>query len=468
MSKLDEAFLNPTVRAENHLNKVLETDELAPDIVVLDQKLQGMHMPESLDEPSPEGETLETEDSLVQIDVAEARFEEPILQTESTREKVRLLICTTDASVLEEGSVAYRRIVDQRDLFLEIHVIVLMYGRTTAEVVTIRLFDTIWIYQTNSRSWWKLSYDAYRIAESQLVFSGGFRADIVVAEDLFEAGIVGLLLSRKYERPFQVHVYEDFFDPQFVDLLEHPLLYTWASRYVLVRSTSVRVKTEFQRLAVIKKYPELEPVTEVLPNYYNLDVWRDQEPQISLSTTYPQFNFIILHVSSMQASSHTHEVMLGAAPILRRYATIGLVIVGNGPLRSFLERQAIALGLQNQIEFIPASEDIISYMKTAHILIHLSDDGSEDDLILQAATVKLPMILNRVGLGAKLFIEGESTCFCEPENTAHIADCINMYLNENQSRSKYALNAYDIVFERIEQDYSSYIQEYSASILRSL
>jgi glycosyltransferase involved in cell wall biosynthesis len=168
----------------------------------------------------------------------------------------------------------------------------------------------------------------------------------------------------------------------------------------------------------------------------------------------------------MRTSSHSIDVLSGAAVILRRYPTIGLVIVGNGPLRAALERQVIALGVQNQVEFEPFPTEILSYIKSANVLVHLSEDGNEDDIILEAAAAKLPMIANARGIAGKLFVDGESACLCEATDIECVADNINMYLNENQNRARYALSASEIVFERIEQDYGAYLEAYSESIER--
>lgn len=170
----------------------------------------------------------------------------------------------------------------------------------------------------------------------------------------------------------------------------------------------------------------------------------------------------------MQKSSHTDEVIQGTAMLLRRYPTIGLVIVGNGPLRTQFEKQAIALGLQNQIEFEPMPSEILSHLKSAHILVHLSDDSAEDDIILSAASVKIPTVLNGQGLSGKLFVDGESTRLCHPTDITCVTDSINMYLNDNLARTQYTLKAYDTVFERIEQDYQGYLTAYAQSIERSL
>ena len=472
------SLFDPSKQESDKLNAALSSGPTTEeDLVIVDEKLRDKVLQEAAAEAhspapltTPLSDTPQVDEAVngAAIAIEDARKEAPILNTGFEREKVRLLLITKDATIIQEGSVSYRRVTDLRKMFLEIHIILLNYKEDDREAPVLRLFDNVWLYTTNSSSWWKLSYDAYHLAEAQLVFSGGFRADVIVAEDLFEAGLAGWFLSEKYGRPLQLHLYEDFYDPAFIDMQDHPILYGWSVRYLLERVESVRTKTEFQRHAVIIENADLESRTELLPSYYNLEAWRDFVPTFNLREKYPQFKFIILHVSSMRANSHSKEALFGAAKLLRRYPTIGLIMVGNGPLRPMLERHAIALGLQKQIEFEPTPPEVLSYMKSAHILLHLSEDGSEDEVILEAAVAKLPMIANVSGLAGKLFIDGESACLCAPNDVACVADNINRYLNENQDRSRFALNASEIVFERIEQDYSAYLESYRSSIERCI
>ncbi|MFZ2253456.1 MAG: glycosyltransferase [Minisyncoccia bacterium] len=461
-SGIDKELADQTAQ---DLNKVLEKGVLPEeDFVILDEKLRSSIPSEKL-ETVVEEEEVALPPSLM---ASAARTESKILDTESIRFRTRLLIFSKDLSFRQEGSESANRIADLRTQFLEIHIVLLSLKGMGEEIPAQRLYDNVWLYTTNSSSWWKQSYDAYILAREQLMFGGGFRADIIIAEDLFESGLAGWFLSKKCERPFQIHISEDFFDTEFVESQDHPVLYEWSTEYLLKHVTSVRTKTELQRKEVILKNEALESVTEVLPKYYNLAVWKDFVPTTDLRKKYPQFNFIMLHISCMQTSSHAMEVLLAASKILRRYASIGLVMVGSGPLRALLEKTAITLEVEKQVEFEPMPAEVLSHMKTANVFIHLSENTEEDDLLLEAAVAKIPIVANISGLGGKLFVDGESAALCDIQSSTCIAEGINRYLSRNQDRSSFALNASDIVFERIEQDYTGYVESYAQSIERSV
>jgi glycosyltransferase involved in cell wall biosynthesis len=351
-------------------------------------------------------------------------------------------------------------------MFAEIHVIILNEA-AEATVPTVRLSDNVWLYSTESVHWWKIGFDAHRIAREQLTFAGGFRADIIVAEDPFESGAAAHFIAEKYDRPLQVHVLEDIYDPEFKERDEHNVWRLFLAHFVLSRADCIRTVSDFVRTRIADEHPHLAEFTETLPVYYNLEAWRDMTPTINLKERYPQFKFIVLHVSSMHAKSHTGEVVQGLAPILRLYPTIGLVIVGNGPLRSSLEKQVIALGIHAQVEFEPVPDEIVSHMKSANILIHLSEDPNDDPIVLEAATVKLPMIASTASIAGTLFKDSESAFLCASADPACVSYHTKAFLNDNQARARLAMNAQESVFERIEQDYMAYLLAYRSSIERA-
>lgn len=458
----DLPSLDPAKKAGDDLNSAIQGALEDDHVVILDEKIKERLV-------TQEGEVPDTEpkEEAERIEAALARTGSRILEHETDRNGIRLLIFTKDETIPQSGSIAEKRILELADTFSEVHVVTLTM-RAKDGHDTLRIADNVWVYNTQSTYWWKMGFDAYRIANEQLTFAGGFRADVILAEDPFESGVAACFIADRYERPFQVHVTDDFYDPAFKERDDHNSLRVFMANYVLKRVDCVRTKSTSLRNQIVGEYPELHDFTEVLPTYHNLSVWRDLTPAFSLRERYPHFKFIMLHVSAMQSRSHSIEVVSGVAPILKRYPTVGLVIVGNGPLRSALEKQVIGLGIQNQVEFEPTPNEVISHMKSANILIHLSEDPEEDETILQAAAVRLPMITNTEGLAGELFTEGESAFMCANADPTCVSMRINTFLNENESRARFGLNAQEIVFERIEQDYGAYLDAYRGSIERCM
>ncbi|QQR64907.1 glycosyltransferase [Candidatus Kaiserbacteria bacterium] len=472
MSNQEDDTLNPSKRAASHLNTILDASaDVSDEVVIVDERVAERVRVRAEEAAIPEPEE-EIVPELPSVKLTEARKEESVLVHTEIRQSTRLLLITKDIHVRDEGSEIHRRITDLRNRFLEIHIVLINSVDPDSDIdtdtATERLFENVWLYPTNSSAPWKWWFQAYSIIKSQLEFSGGFRADIVIADDPAVAGMVGWYVSRKYKRPFLLHVQEDFFDKEFVGTMKYPGFYDWCVAYVLEHATHVRTDTEEQRLAVIHERPELENTVEGLPQYYPLDLWKDFQPTATLREFYPQFKFTMLHVSTMHTNSRTASVIAGAARIMHRYPALGLIIAGNGPLRAQLEANVIALGIQKQVEFLPMPEEILSYITSTNLCVHMSEDPGDDEFLLKAAMAKVPLVANAQGLGGKIFVEGESACLCEPGDVKCIADGINRYLNENQTRTHFALNAFEATLDRVEQNYGAYLEAYALSIERCM
>jgi glycosyltransferase involved in cell wall biosynthesis len=424
----------------------------------------------STDTPLPQDDvpmesTTPMEDGLTDEDGEQVLAPLPVT---SVRNNVRILICTQSLSLLTKGSLMERRILELGELFAEVHVIVLMPKVRGEERMTVRLSETVWVYTTASVHPLLVSYDAYRIATEQLMFGGGFRADLVIAEDPCESGLAGHFIAKKHGRPFQVHLSEDVFDPEWKMRDPHNWLRLHGARFLFKRSPSVRAYTEGIKRALLIEYPKLEERTEVFPVYYDLRAWRETVPEFDLKERYARFKFIILHISSMGARSHTKEVIEGVVPLMSLYPTIGLVIVGSGPLRGALEKLVSSLGMAGRIAFEPAQAEVLSHMKSAHVLIHLSEDSEEDKIVLEAASVKLPIIGLGTGIAGTLFTNGESAFLCEAPDPNAVSRYLRMFLNDNIARLQLGELALEAVLGRVEQDYDAYLRAYRASIERSL
>jgi glycosyltransferase involved in cell wall biosynthesis len=452
-------------RASNLLKDVLNAGVVDDSIVILDDKIRERGQQHKENQSVTSGDIHVSPKT---IRVSDARSAAPLLDVESDRDTVRLLIVTRNVSIRELGSLSQKHLIELGQVFNEIHVIILNERDEEETVSTVRLSDNVWIYTTESKNWWTTIYDAYKIAGTQISFAGGFRADVVIAEDPFESGIAAYSIARAHKRPFQIHVLEDIYDPSFEARDEYNALRMLSVPFILKRAQCIRTQGEFIRTALIDEYPSIASRTEVLPTYYNLQAWKDTKPQFDLHERYPQFKFIILNISTMSIRSHIQNVITSVAPLLYQYPTIGLVLVGNGPMRSAIEKQVLGLGIQNQVEFEPMPTEVISHMKSANLLIHASEDSEEDVYVLQAATVKLPMVASLSSVANALFIDGESAYLCDSNDTRTITKKINAYLNDNQVRTKFALSAQETVFERIAQDYATYVHAYRNSIERCI
>ena len=206
----------------------------------------------------------------------------------------------------------------------------------------------------------------------------------------------------------------------------------------------------------------------MLPFYFDLDQIRDLEPRFDLKKRYQQFSFIILTASPLTEGAHVDLVLNSSLKTLQRSPIIGLVIVGNGPMRDYLEERALALNIADKVMFEPWTRDLISHLKTADVYLNFGTDRNSEKRILEVAAAGLPFISVATETLTTLF-EGEEAGFICPDGDANtFSKRLDQILTNNGMRRNFGTNAQSIVFQRLENNTDSYRISYRRQIEEAL
>ncbi len=428
----------------------IPTDPAEREAAGLDAALKAMREDEEL---------LPVEDSAVDAPTDPAGAEK-ILVPVSDRQRIRLLLVTTDTSVFVEGSQLYNEYRELAEYFDELHIIVLS-DRAQALPDSLRLAERAWVYATNSRSMLFAIYDAYRIAGKQLSFAAGFRADAIAATNPFEAGIVAYLVGRRYARPVQVHVSHNPFESYFVSEREGNNWRRLAARFVLPRADCLVARSERIGEMLTKRYRDRTDRLITLPPFRDLSFFRDAQPASDLHVRYPQFKFIILAIASLHARNKIDFAIDACVHTIRQYPTVGLVIVGDGPEQGRLKKRVLAAGVHNQVVFEPESEDVVSHLKTANLLISTATSEEADATLAAAAAAGLPVLTVAGGIADTLFEDKVNAFVCPADDMVCFQACIGEFLSNNQLRTTFSINSRSAVFSVVEQDAAAYRAAYA-------
>lgn len=398
---------------------------------------------------------------VIQSSVEDELHKESVLITESSRKKTRVLFITRDVTILEEGSTAQLHFKNLADVFDEIHIIIISEPWQTKKGVE-RLEKNIWAYTTSGKYWWTQPFIAQSIARAQMQFTDGFRADVVVALDPFESGLAGLMIAEKYDREFQVHVTEDFYALEFKDKDKHNARRIKMAARVLKRAQSVRVSTVLIKEQLEKKFRHLKDVA-LLPRHYNINAIIEATETTNIKDVFPQYAFVVLFVGVLDHESTLFRAIDATRPILRS-SRIGFVVVGDGPTKKESQKRAEILGIQKQIVFEKDESKLISYLKSADILICTDTTQASDEVVIKAAAAGLPILAAKTELREDLFTDGESAFLCDKEDTVGFSQKLNKFLNANTLRTQFSDNAREIIKTRFHEDPEAYKRAYRDSI----
>ena len=135
---------------------------------------------------------------------------------------------------------------------------------------------------------------------------------------------------------------------------------------------------------------------------------------------------VILHVARLVEVKGTRYLLRAFAALARRYDSVHLVIIGDGPLRRQLQALSASLGLRDRVEFLGAlpHANVLSWARKAALLVLpgvRTRTGREEGLgmvLLEAAATGVPIIGSRLGGIPECILDGQ-TGFLVPERDEH-------------------------------------------------
>jgi glycosyltransferase involved in cell wall biosynthesis len=392
--------------------------------------------------------------------VAEAMAARPVIDQDTGRNSARVLIVTTDESLLLEGSsirTTYMELGKQLD---ELHVMCLIAreGKETFD----RVSANVWFYQVRAKNWWNLPWAARRAASEALTWNGSPRPDVIVGVDPFEAGLAARLIAKRFDRPLQYHIETDIFDPSFkLANPDNP----WRLRianYLLKRADSVRTNTRNLRDALQKSYRRIKDVS-VMPRFHNFAHILSDPPTFDLHERLTGFTFIILAFGPLSADSYLHELFSALNRLLHN-PRIGLLVVGDGPAPQLFLDKVNLLGIAKNVVFEKKASDLVSYLKTADLMIEIDPKDEGEVRVLQAAAAGLPTVMYATALRRDLFVDGVSAFVCDPGDAECLTTKTAKFINTSAMRKQVAEAAKDIAKERLHEDPAAHYQAMALAI----
>ena len=146
-------------------------------------------------------------------------------------------------------------------------------------------------------------------------------------------------------------------------------------------------------------------------------------------------------IARMNTRSKNHRTFLRAAARLRgRFPALEFVLVGDGPLRPELERDAENLGLSDQVCFLGDRRDIPAILASLDLSVLPSASESLSNVIIESMAAGVPVVASRVGGNPELVTEDRGILVA-PDGEADLAAAIERLLGDPTLREELGRNA---------------------------
>jgi glycosyltransferase involved in cell wall biosynthesis len=147
-----------------------------------------------------------------------------------------------------------------------------------------------------------------------------------------------------------------------------------------------------------------------------------------------------------------HFTLLLSMCRLRPVVAAHLLVVGDGPERSRLEREALSLGLAGDVTFtgqVPSAEP---FYALADLAVLSSRSEGSPNALLEAMAARVPIVATAVGGVPEIVSDGESALLVEPGNPHLLAQAMTALLTATERPLRLAANARGLVVGRHSPD----------------
>ena len=136
-------------------------------------------------------------------------------------------------------------------------------------------------------------------------------------------------------------------------------------------------------------------------------------------------------------------------PILRKVPAVKLVIIGDGPIKTFLIKQVDALGISSSVQFLGLRQDIGNLMPLFDVYACTSLSEGTSMTILEAMSCGLPIVASAVGGNIRL-VDGKNGFLYPQGDAKRFIDAIVKLCSEETTRLLMGKRSR----ERVKRDFS--------------
>lgn len=155
----------------------------------------------------------------------------------------------------------------------------------------------------------------------------------------------------------------------------------------------------------------------------------------------PEESFVVGMTANLNPVKDPWCLMKAALKILKVYPYIRFILVGDGPLRSELEKYCKGKGILDKILFVGSVVDAIPFLKAFDIGVLTSISEGFSNSILEYMAMGLPVIATNVGGNKESILDGRTGFLIPPGDYGVLADRITKLMHDTVLRRNYSREA---------------------------
>lgn len=269
------------------------------------------------------------------------------------------------------------------------------------------------------------------------LLSGG-NNDLITAQDPFWAGLCGWILKKKTKAKLQFQIHVDFMSPYFRNESLLNFLRYHLALWLLPKADCLRVVSERIKKSLSDRFSNLK--IKILPVFIEPNLFLKGGDE-KLADRFNDCSPIILMVSRLTREKNFPASLRAFKQVVTKYPKALLLVVGEGPLRGYLFREAEILGLKNNVLIKPWTNGIGKYYQIADLFLLTSNYEGYGRSVVEAMIAGCPVIMTDVGVAGEIIKDGENGLVVPVGDEKKLAEKILMAIGNKDLASILSRNA---------------------------
>ena len=354
---------------------------------------------------------------------------------------MNILIIGSDKNLFKKGSAVQERHKMYGSLVDEIHIVVFTLKKLGFNKQ--KIGQNVWVYPTNSRIKLLYIFDAIKIVWK--IIGDEKVGWLVTTQDPFETGLVGLATRVIKKIPFHLQFHTDVFNDRWIkENILNRLRYI-IMLFIIPFADGFRVVSKQVVQNLIKKGISEEMVTYT-PVYSDVRLFQDEQKD------YGKKNKEILYVGRFVKEKNLPFLLRAFAIVSKKDAEVKLVLVGDGPLRLYLATLSKKLGINERVKFVPWTDDLVSYYRTASVFVLPSYYEGWGRVVVESLAAGTPVIMTDVGCAGEVVHDGIEGFIVRHDDEQQLAGKIILMLENKELRNNMRKRGKERVSQLLSQE----------------
>jgi glycosyltransferase involved in cell wall biosynthesis len=167
--------------------------------------------------------------------------------------------------------------------------------------------------------------------------------------------------------------------------------------------------------------------------------------------------FLFISVANMVPYKDYFSVLKALKELKNNDYNFYYLILGDGPLRSAIEKEIIHHGLEKNITILGNLENVNEYLRISDVFIHSSKGEGCSNAILEAMAAGLPVVATNTGGTSEILTQQNGLLF-EYKNYTQLKKCLLVFIADDHTRKLAGQNSLRLIekkytIDRLINDY---------------